>query len=483
MAVEFIGRKLEKKILKEAIDSSEAEMVAVIGRRRIGKTFLITSAYEKKIVFEISGLQSVSLNGQLKNFAAQLTKVINPDFPIRTPSDWFEAFQLLINYLSPLMGKNKKVVFFDELPWLATAKSDFLSGLAYFWNSWAVRENVVVVICGSAASWMIQKVVHHKGGLHNRITKRIYLQPFTLAETEKYLKSRHINFDRYQILHLYMAMGGIPHYLKEVRASRSIVQNIDYLCFSNGGILTDEFSKLYPSLFEKADNHIAVVKALAQKRKGLIRKDIIDVAKITNGGGTTRVLEELEQSGFITSYHPFGKKKKEKLHRLTDEYSLFYLQFIENKVSAGPGTWQHLSQSASYKSWSGYTFESICLKHLLQIKKALGIANVYTIPYSYTKKGTATEKGAQIDLVLDRADSVINLIEMKFHNEVYSLSKSYAEQLNHKKSVFKKSTKTKKHLSWAMITAFGFKPNQHSLGLIDNHLTMDVLFEDIALDY
>jgi len=214
-----------------------------------------------------------------------------------------------------------------------------------------------------------------------------------------------------------------------------------------------------------------------------VRKDIIEITKITNGGGTTRVLEELEQSGFITSYHPFGKKKKEKLYRLTDEYSLFYLQFIEDKVNAGPGTWQHLSQSSGYKSWSGYTFESICMKHLLQIKKALGIANVYTIPYSFIKRGTPNEKGAQIDLVLDRADSVINLIEMKFHKEVYSLSKSYAEQLHQKKYVFQSTTKTKKHLSWAMITAFGFKSNTHSLGLIENHITLDVLFEDISLDY
>jgi AAA+ ATPase superfamily predicted ATPase len=483
MAIEFIGRKLEKKILKEAIESNEAEMVAVIGRRRIGKTFLVTTSYEKEIVFEMSGLQDVSLEGQLKNFAAQLTKVVNPTFPIKSPTDWLEAFQLLINYLSPLMGEDKKVVFFDELPWLASPKSKFLSALGYFWNSWASRENIVVVICGSAASWMIQKVVHHKGGLHNRITKRIYLQPFTLAETEKYLKSRHIHFDRYQIIHLYMAIGGIPHYLKEVRASRSVIQNIDYLCFSKSGILTDEFSKLYPSLFEQADKHIAVVRALAKKRKGLLRKEIIETAKITNGGGTTSVLKELEQSGFISSYHPFGKRKKDKLYRLTDEYSLFYLQFIENRINGGPGTWQHLSQQPAYKSWSGYAFESICMKHLLQIKKALGIANVYTIPYSFNKQGTKEEQGAQIDMLLDRADAVINLIEIKFHKDVYTVSKAYAKQLIEKRSIFKQATKSKKHLSWALITASGFKQNQYSLGLIENHIEMDALFEDISLDY
>lgn len=483
MTTQLIGRTFEKKILEEAIESPGAEMVAMIGRRRIGKTFLITSVYAEQLVFEMTGLQSLTMDGQLKNFATELTKAVNPNFPIKPPTDWFEAFQLLINYLEPLLEEEKKVVFFDELPWLATAKSDFLSALAYFWNTWASRRNIVVVICGSAASWMIQKVVHHKGGLHNRITKRIYLQPFTLAETEQYLKSRHINFNRYQILNLYMAVGGIPHYLKEVRSARSIVQNIDYLCFSNAGILTDEFSKLYPSLFEQSDNHIAVVRALAKKRKGLVRKELIEIAKITNGGGTTRVLEELEQSGFITSYHPFGKKKKEKLYRLTDEYSLFYLQFIENRVSAGPGTWQHLSQSPEYKSWSGYTFESICLKHLLQIKKALNIANVYTIPFSFFKKGTATEKGAQIDLVLDRADDVINLLEIKFYKEEFTLSKSYAAQLMQKKSIFQEATTTRKQLSWVILTAFGFKPNKHSLGLIENHIAMDALFEDISLNY
>ena len=481
MALQLIGRKAEQEILHEALASPEAELISVIGRRRIGKTFLINTTYEKQIVFEIAGIQDAPLEGQLRNFTAQLTKFIGSglQMPIQQPADWFDAFLLLIKYLEPLMDADKKVVFFDELPWLATRRSGFLQAFSYFWNSWASRENIVVVICGSAASWMIRKVVHHKGGLHNRITKRIHLRSFTLAETEQYLKSRSVHLDRYQMLHLYMAMGGVPHYLKEVKAGQSVVQNIDRICFSDTGLLKDEFSKLYPALFEQAENHVAVVRALAGKRQGMSRNEIVAKTGISSGGGATKILEELEQSGFISSYYPFGKKKREKLFRLTDEYSLFYLQFMENKKKEGAGTWKHFSQTQAYKSWSGYAFESICLKHILQIKKALSIGGVYSLSSTFYKKGTNTEQGTQIDLVLDRNDHVINLFEIKFSIEVFSLTKSYSDTLRQKTSVFRHSTKTRKHLSWVMITTFGLQPNQHSLGLVDNDLTMDALFEEV----
>lgn len=477
MPINLIGRKAERAILQEALLSNEAEMVSVIGRRRVGKTFLITSTYKAQTVFEITGVQNASRQLQLRNFRDVLAEYAESNLPLAIPIDWLAAFQSLKQYLKPLLGAEKKVVFFDELPWLDTHKSGFLQAFAYFWNSWASRQNLVVVICGSAASWMIQKVVRDKGGLHNRITKRIHLKPFTLAETETYLKSRHINFDRYQLLHIYMAMGGIPHYLKELKGGKSAAQNIDVICFSETGLLKDEFSNLFAALFKNSAKHIEVIRSLAKKQQGMTRNDIVKSTKFTSGASLSRVLEELEQSGFINAYFPFGAKKNDVIYRLTDEYSLFYLQFMETKRNETNGIWKHLSQTQAYKSWSGYAFESICLKHLPQIKKALNIGGVYSLATTFYKKGTKTEKGTQIDLVLDRNDHVVNLFEIKFYKQSMHLSKSYATTLREKMAIFRTATKTKKQLFWTVITTFGLLHNEHSLGLIDTVLEMDDLFE------
>lgn len=375
----LIGRIEEQEILKEAFEYDEAEMVAVLGRRRVGKTFLINTVYENHIDFKITGIQNVPTSKQLQNFNEQLNKFSEHSIAaFDIPKDWFQAFSQLEKYIKVLPKEKRKVIFMDEVPWMAASHSNFISAFGHFWNNWASLQNLVVVICGSAASWMTQKIVMDTGGLHNRITKYIHLKPFTLSETEEYIKSRNLNFNRYQIVQLYMAMGGIPHYLKELKKGKSAVQNIDTICFSKLGILKNEFLKLYPALFKYPENHIAIVRALATKKNGLNRQEIITKSDTPQGGGTTKTLEELEQSGFITSYHPFGKRKKEKLYRLTDEYSLFYLNFIEDKTNEGAGTWNHLSQSQYYKTWSGYAFESICLKHIPQIKKALGISGVYS---------------------------------------------------------------------------------------------------------
>lgn len=477
MDTPLIGRKEEKEILQEALSSPEAEMIAVIGRRRVGKTFLVRTVYQKQIVFEITGLQNASKDQQLENFALQLAEASGATLPIRPPSSWLEAFALLITYLKTLDQKNKTVVFLDELPWLATHKSGFLNGLSYFWNSWAVKQNIVVVVCGSAASWMIQKVVNNRGGLYNRITKRIFLEPFTLSETEVYLQSRNIHFNHYQIVQLYMAMGGIPHYLKEIKGGKSAVQNINQICFSKTGILKSEFLRLYPSLFANAEHHMAVIRALAAKRQGLTRNEITQISKVPEGGSTSRVLEELMHSGFISAYRPYGRKKKEKIYRLVDEYSLFYLSFIEGNEDEGPDTWHHLSQTQVYKIWTGYAFESLCLKHIAQIKKALGISGIYSTSSSFYKKGTVGEPGTQIDLLIDRKDGVINLFEIKYHNEPFTVSKAYAENLRNKLSIFRETTRTRKQLFLILIATFGLKENQHSLGLIAQTLNIEDLFE------
>ena len=477
MEKQFIGRQAEKVILEEALNSGEAEMVSVIGRRRVGKTFLITSCYKEEIVFELTGIQNASRTLQLRNFRDVLAEYGAADLSFEIPPDWLDAFQQLKTYLKPLLGKEKKVIFFDELPWLDTHRSGFLQAFGYFWNSWASRQNLVVVICGSAASWMIRKVVRDKGGLHNRITKRIHLKPFTLGETETYLISRHIRFNRYQLLQLYMAMGGIPHYLKEIKAGKSAAQNIDQICFSETGLLKEEFINLYPALFKNSDKHLSLIRALATKHQGMTRVDIIQQTKWPSGAGLSKILEELVQSGFISAYYPFGKKKSELIYRLTDEYSLFYLQFMETRRNETSGTWNHLSQTQPYKIWSGYAFENLCLKHIPQIKKALGISGVYALSSSFYKKGTATEKGTQIDLVLDRNDQVVNLFELKFYNEAFSISKTYAATLREKMSIFRKQTKTRKQLFWTLIATYGIQHNQHSLGLVDSVLDMNILFE------
>jgi uncharacterized protein len=474
----LLGRIEEQAILREALHSKKAEMVAVFGRRRVGKTFLIKQTYQAHITFELTGLQSSYKNNyeQLQNFTNQLEIFSQSLVPLKIPTNWLDAFFTLAKFLEKQPSDKKQVIFFDEVPWLAGNKSGFITGLGWFWNSWAEMRNVVVVICGSAASWMIQKIVNDRGGLHNRITKRVFLYPFTLSETEAYLRSRDIFYNRYQIIQIYMAMGGIPHYLNEIKAGKSATQNINDICFSSNGLLRDEFSRLYSALFANSDNHIAAVRVLAQSRQGLPRPIILKNAKLSEGGNTSKMLEELEQSGFITSYYPFDKLKKDRLYRLTDEYSLFYLRFIERNKASGSDTWNQLSQSQTAKVWSGYAYENICLKHLPNIKNALGIAGVYTQSSTFFQKGNDTEKGAQIDLVLDRNDQIINLFEIKFYNTEFTLSETDAKALRQQMWTFKEKTKTKKHLMIVLLTTFGMEHNKHSLGLIEKILNMNDLF-------
>ncbi|MEZ4852579.1 MAG: ATP-binding protein, partial [Bacteroidia bacterium] len=472
----IIGRIAEISILNEALHSPEAEMISVIGRRRVGKTFLIREIYKDHIDFEVSGIQDAPGNEQLRNFYQRLKEFFPDTTLTEPPKDWLDAFFALTEHLDKKNKQEKLVIFFDEVPWMATHKSGFLRGLSYFWNSWAVRKNTLVVLCGSAASWMINKILRHKGGLHNRVTRRIRLKPFTLAETKEYLASRSVFPDHYQILQLYMVMGGIPHYLKEVKNGLSAAQNISRICFEEDGLLRDEFLSLYPSLFQHADYHTSIIRALANKPTGLTRSELIKAAKLPDGGRVSQVFSELYESGFITDYLPFGKKRKEKLYRLTDEYSLFYLRFIE-KNKLNQDSWMALSQTQAYKIWCGYAFESVCLKHVSQIKKALGIAGVYTSVSSFYKKGTAEESGTQIDLVIDRNDHIINLIETKFHNVEFTISKEYANKLREKIRIFQETTQSKKQVFLTMVTTFGLHANKHSVGLVSSDLGMDVLFE------
>ena len=474
----LIGRDAQQAVLRKALDSDEPELVAVYGRRRVGKTFLVREFYGARIRFELTGTHDATLREQLNNFALALAHAAGDDRRPVPPSDWQDAFWQLIRYLEGIRSDAKQVVFFDELPWLASHRSRFLPALEHFWNAWASRQrNLVVVVCGSAASWMIRNVIHQRGGLYNRVTRRVKLYPFSLSETEHYLLSQGVELGRRQILELYMAMGGVPHYLKEVDAGLSAAQNIDRICFAETGLLRDEFDRLYASLFAHPDRHVKVIRSLHRKRQGLTRNELLTAAGLSTGGGSSNVLDQLVESGFVMRCLPFGQRRKEALYRLADEYSLFYLSWIERHQTSGQHTWLSRASSPAWRAWSGYAFESICLKHAVQLKRALGIEGVETREACWSHRADDTNRsGAQIDLLIDRRDDCINLCEMKFAESEFVIDKRYAAELRNKRETFRRMTGTRKTLFLTMVTTYGVRPNSHQKELVASTVEMDALF-------
>lgn len=471
------GRTNEQRLLQEAMISGAPELIALFGRRRVGKTFLIRQYLGHALVFEFAGTKDASLVAQLGSFQKALGQAIGNDKIYQHPAKWADAFEQLSHYLTPKLATARCVVFLDEFPWLNTHKSGFLPAFDHWWNSWGTKQNnLVVVICGSAASWMIQHIVNNKGGLHNRITRKISLLPFNLKETEAFLHSRNVQMDRYQILQLYMVMGGIPHYLKGVKKGESSTQAIDRICFTKDGLLTNEFKNLYHSLFDDATRHLAIVKALAKNNAGMTRTEIIEKTALTSGGTISGLLEELIESGFVTDWQPYAKKSKDTIYKLADEFTYFYLKFMAGIRSSGEGIWQSFASGQSWRSWSGVAFERVCLKHLPQLKKELGISGVYTEESAWRAR-SGSEKGAQIDLLIDRKDHVINLCEMKYAESEFIIDKTYASALENKRNVFKSQTKTKKSIYLTFVTTFGITDNDYARRLIQNSITMDNLFQ------
>ena len=481
------GRVQEMEKLQRALASGKPEFIAVYGRRRVGKTFLIRELFDDKICFEIVGIHNATTREQLVNFSNSLTEALDIPVPVQTPRSWQDAFALLKTFLRNKQTKGKKVVFFDELPWLNTPWSGFLKHLENFWNSFGSKQkDLVMIVCGSAASWMIQHIMDSTGGLHNRITGQIRLLPFTLSETKDYLRMQKIrNLDHYQILLLYMALGGIPYYWSFVQASMSAAQAIDEIIFSKGAELRNEFDNLFGSLFNHSEHHERVIKSLARKRKGLIRSELLDAMKLSSGGTASNIIRELETSGFIESYIPFGKKASEALYRLSDEFTLFHLFWISplGKRQAGNSYWLKKQSGPKFNAWSGYCFESICLKHIEQIKYHLRIDKIESTnsPWEYRSTGKPGHEGAQIDMLIDRQDMVINLCEMKFCQTEYVIGSAYAKELRRKMEVFRNQTRTRKSLFLTFVTTFGLKENSHSTSLNTIGVKMDALFEEISL--
>lgn len=478
MVASIIGREKEKERLDKALQSNQAEFLAIYGRRRVGKTFLIRQHLKEQIVFELAGTKEASKEQQLLNFFSEYLRRTDRMKETQAPVSWYQAFDYLAGYLYSLpQPATKHVVFLDEMPWMDTPRSGFVSALEFFWNQHVSKmEHVLLIACGSASSWIRKKLINARGGLYNRITQRIKLMPFSLCETALFLQSLGVNLPQYQILELYMAMGGIPFYLKEVEKGKSATQLIDDICFSPQGLLREEYRQLYHSLFRNAEHHIAIIEALAARPQGMARTEIGSDTRISEGP-LSKTLEELCECDFISILPPLFKKKKDSIYKLADLYSLFYLKFIQPHQGTGSRIWEQLSKQGAYTAWSGYAFENICMMHVNQIKSALGISGVYTKHSSWKFKGDDSLPGAQIDMIIDRADQIIHLCEAKFTRENYILTKDTAAQLRLRKTIFKQATQTKKAVFSTLLTTYPALQNKYYLEEISSEITMDKLFE------
>jgi len=469
----MIGREAEKADLVRFFESEKSEFVVVFGRRRVGKTFLIREVFGTRFAFYHTGMANTEMDLQLRNFNSSLQKYGNIPYP--QVSNWLDAFEQMVHLLSNAKRKGKKVVFIDEMPWMDTPRSGFIQALEFFWNAWGSMQNdMLLIVCGSASSWIMNKLIKNHGGLHNRITQQIHLRPFNLGECEAYFQKNNIVINRHQIVENYMIFGGIPYYLSLIQKQFSMTQNIDNLCFVENGMLRYEFENLYASLFRNYENHVKIVEVLSKKAKGMTREEIIENTQFPNGGGLTKTLIELELCGFIRKYKAFEKKERQSLFQLTDFFTLFYFNFMSEKKFDDEHFWTNFIENARHRAWSGYAFEQVCLAHLPQIKRKLGIAGVLTNTASW--RTSERGNGAQIDLLIERNDKVINLCEIKYVQEQIVIDKKLDENLRNKRAAFKRETKTKKAIHLTMITTYGVKHNEY-WGNIQSEVVMDDLFD------
>ena len=476
--MELIGREEEIKTLDHCYKSTESKLVAVYGRRRVGKTFLVRRHFEKSMRFEVSGLYQGDMSDQLEHFTNTLSKTGYYGAHIAKPKNWMAAFDMLGLYLDQLKGRAKKVIFIDELPWFDTPRSKFLMAFANFWNGYCTQRNdLLVVICGSAASWMIKKVLHNKGGLHNRVAEKIKLKPFTLYETEKFLKQKKILWSKYDITQLYLTTGGIPYYLDAIRKGESVAQFVNRACFQDNGVLYDEYQELYSSLFDNSNHHHKVVEVLSTIKQGMLRSEIIAKTKLASGGTLTKVLDELHTSGFIEKIIPYKANMNGALYKLVDNFTLFYFKFMIKGSKRLKDDWTKKMASQSWKSWSGFAFERLCFSHINQIERTLGLTAIKTETSTWRTKPNI-ENGAQIDLLIDRSDHIVNVCEIKFSRAEFTIDKAYAKNLRNKMAAFSNVKKNKrKVLFLTMITTFGVLDNEYCKELVQNEITLIDLFK------
>lgn len=468
------GRNKEISELERKYKSGRAEFVIVYGRRRIGKTFLVNQLFSDRFTFTYVGARKQRAKKQLQRFAQQLKQYSGSVYaPVL--NTWDEAFDELRTLIESRPREERKVIFFDEMPWVDTPKSAFVDALEYFWNAWAAqRDDIMFIACGSATSWMVNKLVKNRGGLHNRITAQIYLRPFYLGECEELLHNLGCRWDRYTIMQCHMAFGGVPYYMTLLDPSKSLAQNMDDLFFAKNAPMREEFDELFNALFPNADTYIAVVKALAEKRSGMQRAEIMAKTGLS-GGSLTKVMDNLQRCDFIVAYSRYKSSVRNTLYRLADPYTLFYFKFLNNKNPKDEHFWTNNMLSPSVKAWQGFSFETLCLSHLAQIKQKLGISGIAANACSWRCQGDTSNEGTQVDLVIDRSDRVINLCEMKFSETPYIMTKDYESKLRNRMAVFAAETHTTKSLATTMVTTYGIMPGLHS-GVVQNEVVMDDLF-------
>ena len=485
----MIGREQESLQLENLYNSKKAEFIAVFGRRRVGKTYLIREfAKQKKeaLFFYVTGMNDGSLKDQLANFNDALGDLLSiSGAQLKPPSNWREAFALLTDNLKKSHHK-KIIIFMDEFPWMATRNSKLLQALEYYWNQhWSQDSRIKLIICGSSSGWILKNIVNNRGGLYNRVTHTINLLPFNLNSTKKLLSQLKIKLNPKQITQIYAVLGGIPFYLTKLTPGLSAIQMIEELAFGTNSFLLREFDNLYATLFGDNGEHIALARVIASHKHGISKENVIKQLKLTSGGTTTKWLNELEQAGFILKFQSFNATRKSIYYKMIDEYSLFYFRWIEpikkSLLTNGmrKGYWESLQTTPAWHTWSGYAFELICYKHIPQISKALGLSPS-AVPYSwrYTPIKNSEEQGAEIDLLFDRQDDSMTLCEIKYTNKPFIITKEYAKNLINKKNTFAKQTRTKKQLFLALISANGMQHNLYSDDLIDNDVDLKALFVD-----
>lgn len=481
----IVGRKDEKNELSEAFSSSKAEFIVLYGRRRVGKTFLIEQYFKSKkcIYFHVTGVQDGALKEQLSEFAKAIGNVFYNGASIAAPSTWASAFEELNNAIVKAPKSQKIILFIDELPWMATKRSRLLQALDYYWNHyWSKNKRIILVVCGSSASWIIKNIIYNKSGLHNRYTRSLLIKPFTLQEAKEFLQNRNIKLNNKQLLLIYMSIGGIPHYLDKLKKGLSAAQNIQQLCFKESGILFSEFDKLFKSLFDNAKIYVELVRIIAKSREGISRTEVEDKSKLSKKGGTlSDRLNDLEQAGFIKSFLPLEHQRQGVYYRIIDEYSYFYLTWIEPEkqtlLSHDPDNdyWMQKSKTPLYRSWTGYAFESVCYKHIAPIRKKLKIPSGARVgTWRYSPKRNSKETGTQIDLLFDRDDDTVTICEIKCTDHPFEIDKKYNSSLLNKKTVYEKITKTSKQVFIAFISTTGLKKNTYT-----NEIAGVVTLEDI----